>query len=76
MLCGDVDFFFNMAFGRASQHVLLAYCHVAQCVVRRRMRKVDAVLAASLDFVLAKEKKLASWVACNIYDVVDGTGQR
>ena len=52
-----------MVCGGASFNVLLAYCYLAQQSMRRGMRKEDTGCAASLEFVLAKEKELVLWVA-------------
>ena len=67
---------FHVAGDGVSRDLLLAYYYAAKRAVRRGMREVTAERAASLDFVLAKEKELASWRACNVYDVVDDSGQR
>ena len=40
------------------------------------MREVDAQQASSPEFVMAKQKELASWDACTAYDIVDDHGQR
>ena len=40
------------------------------------MREVTPERAQSLDFVVAKQKELASWVACHVYDLVPDNGQK
>ena len=48
-----------------SGEVILSYCYVAHRSARRGMREVTPERAQSLDFVVAKQKELASWVACH-----------
>ena len=59
-----------------SGEVFLSYCYVAHRSARRGMREVTPERAQSLDFVVAKQKKLASWVACHVYDLVPDNGQK
>ena len=56
--------------------VFLSYCYVAHCSARRGMREVTPERAQSLDFVVAKQKELPSWVACHVYDLVPNNGQK
>ena len=59
-----------------SGEVFLSYCYVAHRSARRGMREVTPERAQSLDFVVAKQKELASWVACHVYDLVPDNGQK
>ena len=59
-----------------SGEVFLSYCYVAHPSARRAMREVTPERAQSLDFVLAKQKELACWVACHVYDLVPHNGQK
>ena len=40
------------------------------------MREVTPERAQSLEFVVAKQKQLASWVACHVYDLVPDNGHK
>ena len=59
-----------------SGEVFLSYCYVAHCSARRGMTEVTPEKAQSLDFVMEKQKDLASWVACHVYDLVPDNGQK
>ena len=59
-----------------SGEVFLPYCYVPHPSARRGMREVTSERAQSLDFVVAQRKKLASWVACQVYDLVPDNGQK
>ena len=59
-----------------SGEVFLSYCYVAHRSARCGMREVTTERAQSLDFVVAKQKELASWVACHVYDLVPDNGQK
>ena len=59
-----------------SGEVFLSYCLVAHRSAHRGMREVTPERAQSLDFVVAKQKELASWVACHVYDLVPDNGQQ
>ena len=59
-----------------SREVFLSYCYVVKRSARRGMREVSAERAASLDFQLAKQKELASWDACGVYDLVPDEEQK
>ena len=59
-----------------SGEVFLSYCYVAHRSARRGMREVTPERAQSLEFVVAKQKELASWVACDVYDLVPDNGQK
>ena len=49
-----------------SGEVLLSYCDVAHRSARRGMSEVTPERAQLLEFVVAKQKELASWVACHV----------
>ena len=66
----------SVADPQASRDLLLAHCYVARKSMRKGMREVDAQRANSPKFVMAKQKELASWDACKVYDIVDDHGQR
>ena len=66
----------SVADPQASRDLLLAHCYVARKSMRKGMREVDAQRASSPEFVMAKQKELASWDACKVYDIVDDHGQR
>ena len=59
-----------------SDEVFLSFCYVAHRSARRGMREVTPERAHSLDFVMARQKELASWVACHVYDLVADNGQK
>ena len=59
-----------------SGELFLSYCYVAHRSARRGMREVTPERAQSLDFVVAKQKEFASWVACHVYDLVPDNGQK
>ena len=59
-----------------SGEVFLSYCYVAHRSARRGMREVTPERAQSLEFVVAKQNELASWVACHVYDLVPDNGQK
>ena len=58
------------------REVFLSYCYVVKRSARCGMREVSAERAASLDFQLAKQKELATWDACGVYDLVPDEGQK
>ena len=59
-----------------SGEVFLSFCYVAHRSARCCMREVKPKRAQSLEFVVAKQKELASWVACHVYDLVPDNGQK
>ena len=59
-----------------SSEVFLSYCYVAHRSARRGMREVTPERAQSLEFVVAKQKELASLVACQVYELVPDNGQK
>ena len=59
-----------------SGEVFLSYCYVAHRSARHGMREVTPKRAQLLEFVVAKQKELASWVACRVYDLVPDNGQK
>ena len=59
-----------------SGEVLPSYCYVAHRFPRRAMWEVTPERAQSLKFVVAKQKELASWVGCHVYDLVPDNGQK
>ena len=65
----------SVADPQASRDLLLAHCYVARKSMRKGMCEVDAQRALSPEFVMAKQKELASWDACEVYDIVDDHGQ-
>ena len=58
-----------------SGELFLSYCYVAHRSARRGRREVTPERAQSLEFIVAKQKELASWVACHVYDLVPDNGQ-
>ena len=52
----------------------LSYCYVAHRSACCGMREVTPERAQSLKFVVAKQKELASRVACHVYDLVPDNG--
>ena len=59
-----------------SGEVFVSYCYVAHRSARRGMREVMSERAQSLQFAVAKQKELASWAACHVYDLVPDNGQK
>ena len=59
-----------------SGDVFLSYCYVAHRSARRGMREVTPERAQSMEFVVTKQKELASWVACHVYYLVPDNGQK
>ena len=59
-----------------SGEVLLSHCYVARRSAPRAMREVTPERAQLLEFVVVKQKELASWIACHVYDLVPDNGQK
>ena len=59
-----------------SGEVFLSYCYVAHPSAHPGLREVTPERAQSLDFVVAKQRRLDSWVACHVYDLVPDNGQK